>query len=62
MTEFVVTGVHGAGLSHLVFCHVGTQVIEMALPEPHALYFEHLAKELRLDYAKVRCYTLTGWV
>jgi capsular polysaccharide biosynthesis protein len=50
---FVVTGVHGAGLSHLVFCHAGTQVIEMALPEPHALYFEHLAKELKLGYTKV---------
>jgi hypothetical protein len=54
----VVVGVHGAGLSHLVFCQAGTQVVEIALPEPHALYFEHLSNELGLGYTKVLMYGL----
>ena len=49
----VVVGVHGAGLSHLIFCQSGTQVVEIALPEPHALYFQHLSAELGLGYSKI---------
>ena len=49
----VVVGVHGAGLSHLIFCQSSTQVVEIALPEPHALYFQHLSAELGLSYSEI---------
>ena len=32
----LVIGMHGAGLVHALFCEPAAQMIEFALPEPHA--------------------------
>jgi len=45
-----VLGTHGAGWANLVFCGPGAAAIEMALPEPHAVYAAHLAHALDLSY------------
>ena len=45
-----IIGVHGAGWANLVFVGDGAHVIEMALPEPHAIYTAHLAYALGLQY------------
>jgi hypothetical protein len=49
----VIVGVHGAGLSHILFAQEHTQVVEIALPEPHAHYFQHLSAALGLGYEAV---------
>ena len=47
---FAVLGVHGAGWANLVFVGEGAHAIEMALPEPHAIYTAHTAYALGLEY------------
>ena len=49
----VVVGVHGAGLAHIAFSREGTDVIELALPEDHAHYYQHLSAALGLRYRGV---------
>jgi hypothetical protein len=49
----VVVGVHGAGLSNIVFCRPGARVLELALPEPQFRHFMHLAAALGLPYRAV---------
>ena len=45
-----VVGVHGAGWANLIFAGAGAHVIELALPEPHAIYTAHLAYALDQTY------------
>ena len=47
---FAVLGVHGAGWANLVFAGEGAHAIEMALPEPHAIYAAHTAYALGIEY------------
>ena len=47
---FCVLGVHGAGWANLIFVGPRAHVIEMALPEPHAIYTAHTAYALDLTY------------
>jgi hypothetical protein len=46
----VVFGVHGAGWANLLFVGDGAQTIELALPEPHAIYTAHLSYALGLGF------------
>jgi hypothetical protein len=43
-----VIGMHGAGLAHIVACCRGVAVFEIMLPEPHAVYYQHVADSLHL--------------
>ena len=43
-------GVHGAGWANLIFMGHGAHAIEMALPEPHAIYAAYAAYALGLHY------------
>jgi capsular polysaccharide biosynthesis protein len=45
-----VVAPHGGGLSNLVFCGLGTKVIEIFSPELVAGYFWKLCNQLNLDY------------
>ena len=45
-----VLGTHGAGWANLLFAGPGTVAMEMALPEPHAIYAAHLAYALDMRY------------
>eukprot|EP00041_Stephanoeca_diplocostata_P013767 m.243721 g.243721 ORF g.243721 m.243721 type:complete len:381 (+) comp19460_c0_seq2:645-1787(+) len=49
----VVLGMHGAGLANAVVCAPNTTLIELALPEPHATYYAHLARANGLRYHAV---------
>jgi tetratricopeptide (TPR) repeat protein/nucleotide-binding universal stress UspA family protein len=53
----VVVGVHGAGWANLLFVGGGAQAVELALPEPHAIYAAHLAAALGIGY---ECVPLDG--
>ena len=46
----VLVGVHGAGWANLLFMGPGAHAIEMALPEPHAIYAAHTAYALGVHY------------
>ncbi|MDK3157436.1 glycosyltransferase family 61 protein [Kamptonema cortianum] len=46
----VVLAAHGAGLSNLVFCQPGTQVIELFSPEYVETHYWSLSHQLDLDY------------
>lgn len=46
----LVVGMHGAGLSNLVFCRPGTVVIELFAGNSMALYYNVLAAKRRLKY------------
>eukprot|EP00927_Polykrikos_kofoidii_P055988 TRINITY_DN50166_c0_g1_i1.p1 TRINITY_DN50166_c0_g1~~TRINITY_DN50166_c0_g1_i1.p1 ORF type:complete len:674 (-),score=65.48 TRINITY_DN50166_c0_g1_i1:141-2162(-) len=46
----VIVGVHGAGLSNILYCQPQTVVIELTLPQPHAMYYSHLAAAINLSY------------
>ena len=47
----LVVGVHGAGLANIIFCHPGTNVLELTLPEPEFREYEAIAANLGLSYA-----------
>ena len=46
----LVVGLHGAGLSNVIFCAPGTPLVELALPEPTMRFFAHAAVALSLPY------------
>ena len=46
----MVIGLHGAGLSNVIFCSEGTPLVELALPEPTMRFFAHAAMALSLPY------------
>ena len=48
----VVVGVHGAGLSNILFCTPGTTLIEFGFTNPMSTHFEHVAKSLGVIYIK----------
>eukprot|EP00944_MAST-04C_sp_MAST-4C-sp1_P007806 g7806.t1 len=47
-----VVGVHGAGLSNILFCTPGTTLIEFGFTNPMSTHFEHVAKSLGITYIK----------
>lgn len=47
----IVIAPHGAGLTNLVFCHPGTQVIEIFAPEAVPVYFWMISHLIGLDYS-----------
>ena len=46
----VILGVHGAGWANLIFAPPGAHAVELALPEPHAIYAAHTASALGMTY------------
>ena len=48
----VVIGIHGAGLSNVLFCKPGTTLIEFGFTNPMGSHFEHVAKSLGMNYLK----------
>ncbi|MBW7467517.1 hypothetical protein ABID22_002970 [Pontibacter aydingkolensis] len=54
--EFVVSP-HGAGLTNLVFCQKGTQVIELFAQEYTPVLYADLASKVRLNYSYLQSYT-----
>ena len=49
----VVIGIHGAGLSNVLFCKPGTILIEFGFTNPMSCHFEHIAKSLGIKYLKI---------
>ncbi|KAF4678082.1 hypothetical protein FOL47_005361 [Perkinsus chesapeaki] len=49
----VVVGVHGAGLSNILFCRKGTAVIELGFATPLSWHYMYLAEALGLRYERV---------
>jgi hypothetical protein len=49
----IVIGAHGSGLSNLVFCRPGTQVIELFSPHYVTVPYWALANQVGLDYSYV---------
>ena len=63
----LVVGIHGAGLTNMIFAHGGCQIVEVA-PDPHKMggevrpIFELMARELGFGYKKSRMpQTLEKW-
>jgi len=54
-TAFLVVGVHGAGLSNVMFSQPGTHVIEFGFTTPLALHFTHLSIALGHHHVRVGC-------
>lgn len=48
-----VIGFHGAGLANIVFCRKGTRIVEVCDPLYAPVYYETLARRLRLDYVRI---------
>lgn len=49
----VVVGVHGAGLSNILFCSEGTTVIELGFANPLVRHYMYIAEALGLSYERV---------
>ena len=47
----VVVGVHGAGLTNMLFCAPGAAVVELGVTEPCCGMYRHMARALGLRYA-----------
>jgi len=54
-TAFLVVGVHGAGLSNVMFSQPGTHVIEFGFTTALALHFTHLSIALGHHHVRVGC-------
>ena len=50
----LIVGGHGAGLANLVFCKPGTRVIELFAKNDSNCLYEEMAKNLQLDYCRIR--------
>ncbi|KAF4758106.1 hypothetical protein FOZ63_033394 [Perkinsus olseni] len=49
----VVVGVHGAGLSNILFCKEGAAVVELGFANPLVWHYMYIAKALELRYERV---------
>jgi capsular polysaccharide biosynthesis protein len=49
----LVVGVHGAGLTNIMFSSPGAALIEISLPEPEFEEFSHIASAMDIEYASV---------
>jgi capsular polysaccharide biosynthesis protein len=55
-----IVAVHGAALTHLLFCKENTRILDLIHREYNVLCFYKLAKHLNLSYQMVKCIGETG--
>ena len=52
-TANLIVGIHGSGLSNLLFCKKGTKIIEIGFESIAAEHYMHAAHALNLQYTKI---------